>query len=53
MMTSIDSSDDIQNRLVTEVVAIGQDEAQRVEFDKPFPLVLSPVEGKSVSFVTL
>ena len=46
-------SSDIAQQLVTGVVRIGSDEAQREQCGKPFPLVLSPVEGETVTFVTL
>ena len=46
-------SSDIAQQLVSGVVRIGSDEAQREQQGKPFPLVLSPVEGETVTFVTL
>jgi len=35
---------DIASQLVTPLVKIGEDAAQRTQMGKPFPLVLSPVE---------
>ena len=46
------TGDDIAQQLVSPLVKIGQDAAQRISKGKPFPLVLSPVE-EGVNFVQL
>lgn len=43
---------DIAQQLVTPLVKIGEDEAQRTQQGKPFPLVLSPTE-EGINFVQL
>ena len=43
---------DIALQLVSPLVKIGQDPAQRISKGKPFPLVLSPVE-EGINFVQL
>ena len=51
----VQANDDIAQQLVTPLVKIGTDEAQRTQQGKPFPLVLSPAgpEGTVTNFVQL
>ena len=48
----VDASTDIAQQLVSPIVKIGTDEAQRTMQGKPFPLVLSPAE-EGINFVQL
>ena len=48
----VEASSDIAQQLVTPLVKIGTDDAQRTQQGKPFPLVLSPVED-TANFVQL
>ena len=43
---------DLAQQLVTPLVKIGEDEAQKTSMGKPFPLVLSPVE-EDMNFIQL